>query len=61
MYAYLSPDVHPANAAPKASSGDFPTVLYDVVSKRSSVIQGSLTIEELNQLLDELAAHSGKQ
>ncbi|KAJ8521547.1 hypothetical protein ONZ45_g1752 [Pleurotus djamor] len=44
-----------------ASSGDFPTVLYDVVSKRSSVIQGSLTIEELNQLLDELAAHSGKQ
>ncbi|KZT10103.1 DNA ligase 4 [Laetiporus sulphureus 93-53] len=42
------------------SSGDFPTVLYEVISKRSSVIEGSLTIDELNDLLDELAQNIGK-
>ncbi|KAG6812748.1 hypothetical protein H0H92_000794 [Tricholoma furcatifolium] len=43
------------------TSGDFPTVLYEVVSKRSSVIEGSLSIDELNDLLDELAQSMGKQ
>ncbi|KAH9839814.1 DNA ligase 4 [Rhodofomes roseus] len=42
------------------SSGDFPTVLYEVVSKRSSVIEGSLTVDELNDVLDELAKNMGK-
>ncbi|KIP10052.1 hypothetical protein PHLGIDRAFT_125880 [Phlebiopsis gigantea 11061_1 CR5-6] len=42
------------------SSGDFPTVLYEVISKRSSVIQGSLSIEELNDILDSLAMNIGK-
>ncbi|KAL0953630.1 hypothetical protein HGRIS_004835 [Hohenbuehelia grisea] len=43
------------------SSGDFSTVLYDVVSKRSSVIEGSLTVDQLNDILDELAKYMGKQ
>lgn len=43
------------------TSGDFPTVLYEVVSKRSSVIEGSLSIDELNDILDELAKNMGKQ
>ncbi|KAM6496937.1 DNA ligase IV [Amanita muscaria] len=43
------------------SSGDFSTVLYEVVSKRSSVVEGSLTIDDLNDLLDELAKNMGKQ
>ncbi|KIY47685.1 ATP-dependent DNA ligase [Fistulina hepatica ATCC 64428] len=43
------------------TSGDFPTVLYDVVSKRSSVIKGSLSIEQVNELLDDLARSSGKR
>ncbi|KIK09022.1 hypothetical protein K443DRAFT_672060 [Laccaria amethystina LaAM-08-1] len=42
-------------------SGDFPTVLYEVVSKRSSVIEGSLSIDELNDILDDLAKNMGKQ
>jgi hypothetical protein len=37
------------------SSGDFPTVLYEVVSARSSVTQGSLTVDELNEVLDDLS------
>nr|GAT46734.1 DNA ligase 4 [Mycena chlorophos] len=40
------------------ASGDFPTVLYDVVQKRSSVIEGSLSIDELNGILDDLAKNS---
>ncbi|KAF9499593.1 ATP-dependent DNA ligase [Pleurotus eryngii] len=44
-----------------SSSGDFSAVLFDVVSKRSSVIEGTLTIDHLNELLDELAASMGKQ
>jgi hypothetical protein len=44
-----------------ATSGDFPTVLYEVVSKRSSVIEGSLSIDDLNDILDELAKNMGKQ
>ncbi|TFK71638.1 DNA ligase 4 [Pluteus cervinus] len=43
------------------SSGDFPTVLYEVVSKRSSVIEGSLTVDDLNELLDELAKNMGNK
>ncbi|KAF8638944.1 hypothetical protein AX16_010418 [Volvariella volvacea WC 439] len=43
------------------TSGDFPTVLYEVVSKRSSVIEGSLTVEDLNDLLDELSKNMGHQ
>ncbi|KAI0272769.1 ATP dependent DNA ligase domain-containing protein [Gloeopeniophorella convolvens] len=41
------------------SSGDFPTVMYEVISKRSSVVEGSLTIDELNDALDEIS-RSGK-
>ncbi|KAI0322809.1 DNA ligase 4 [Amylostereum chailletii] len=43
------------------SSGDFPTVLFEVVSKRSSVVEGGLTIEELNDMLDELSKNTTKQ
>ncbi|KAJ7077844.1 DNA ligase IV [Mycena belliarum] len=43
------------------TSGDFPTVLFEVVSKRSSVIEGSLSIDELNDILDELSKTMGKQ
>ncbi|KAF7294400.1 DNA ligase [Mycena kentingensis (nom. inval.)] len=43
------------------SSGDFPTVLYDVISKRTSVVEGSLTVDELNGILDELARNNGKK
>ncbi|KAJ3483114.1 hypothetical protein NLI96_g6529 [Meripilus lineatus] len=42
------------------SSGDFPTVLYEVVSKRSSIIEGTLSIEDLNDTLDLLAQNMGK-
>ncbi|EKM49973.1 uncharacterized protein PHACADRAFT_178599 [Phanerochaete carnosa HHB-10118-sp] len=44
----------------EASAGDFPTVLYEVISKRSSVIQGSLSVEDVNDVLDELAKNGGK-
>ncbi|CDO73307.1 hypothetical protein BN946_scf185008.g69 [Trametes cinnabarina] len=42
------------------SSGDFPTVLYEVVNKRSSVVEGSMTVDEVNDVLDELAQNMGK-
>lgn len=42
------------------NAGDFPTVLYDLVSKRSSVTTGTLRVDQLNDLLDELAACGGK-
>jgi len=48
-------------SSPQKSSGDFPTVLFEVVSKRSSVIEGSLTVDEVNEILDELAKNMGKQ
>ncbi|GBE86558.1 DNA ligase 4 [Sparassis crispa] len=41
-------------------SGDFPTVLYEVISKRSSVIEGSLSIDEVNEALDQLSRNMGK-
>ncbi|KAN0088925.1 ATP dependent DNA ligase domain containing protein [Tylopilus felleus] len=44
-----------------SGSGDFSNVLYEVVSKRSSVVDGSLSIEDLNGILDELAQNMGKQ
>ncbi|KZT27881.1 ATP-dependent DNA ligase [Neolentinus lepideus HHB14362 ss-1] len=43
------------------SSGYFPNVLYEVVTKRSSVIEGTLTVDELNEILDELSEYGGKQ
>lgn len=43
------------------ASGDFPTVLYEVVSKRSSVIEGGLSIDDLNHTLDEISQNMGKQ
>ncbi|KAL1747949.1 DNA ligase IV-like protein [Schizophyllum fasciatum] len=43
-----------------AASGDFPTVLYEVVRKRSSVTSSSLTIDEINDMLDQLADTSNK-
>ena len=43
------------------SAGDFPTVLYEVISKRSSVIEGTMTIDEVNAILDEISRDLGKQ
>lgn len=43
------------------SAGDFPIVLYDVVSKRSSVVEGTLSVDDLNELLDEVSMNIGKQ
>ena len=45
----------------KKSAGDFPTVLFEVISKRSSVVEGTMTIGELNDILDELCKDIGKQ
>ncbi|KAI9440740.1 ATP dependent DNA ligase domain-containing protein [Lactarius indigo] len=45
---------------PDRSSGDFPTVFYEVVAKRSSVIEGSLTIDDLNGALDEISKNISK-
>ncbi|KAJ3889259.1 DNA ligase 4 [Lentinula edodes] len=44
-----------------SSAGDFPGILWDVVHKRSSVVEGTLNIQELNDLLDELSNSMGKQ
>ncbi|KZS94450.1 DNA ligase 4 [Sistotremastrum niveocremeum HHB9708] len=41
-------------------AGDFPTVLFEVLSKRSSVMETTLTIAEVNAALDELAEAAGK-
>ncbi|KAF8582783.1 DNA ligase 4 [Ramaria rubella] len=41
-------------------AGDFPMVLFEVISKRSNVMEGTLDIERLNKLLDELAKAGGK-
>ena len=45
----------------KKTSGDFSTVLYEVISKRSSVIEGSMSIDEVNAILDEISKDLGKQ
>ncbi|KAJ3711055.1 ATP dependent DNA ligase domain-containing protein [Lentinula raphanica] len=44
-----------------STAGDFSGILWDVVHKRSSVVEGSLNIQELNDLLDELSNLMGKQ
>lgn len=36
-------------------------MLYEVVSKRSSVVDGSLSVDDLNGILDELSQNMGKQ
>ena len=43
------------------TAGDFPTVLFEVISKRSSVIEGTLTVDDVNDILDELSKDMGKQ
>ncbi|KAF5388657.1 hypothetical protein D9757_004750 [Collybiopsis confluens] len=45
----------------KEASGDFPSVVFEVVKKRSTVIESTLKIDELNSLLDELSNSIGKQ
>lgn len=42
------------------STGDFPSVLYDVLSKRSSVTTTSLSIGDVNDALDEISKAAGK-
>ena len=36
-------------------------MLYEVVSKRSSVVEGSLSVEDMNDILDELSQNIGKR
>lgn len=43
-----------------AISGDFPNILNEVVGKRSSVATGSLTVEKVNDMLDQLADTSNR-
>ncbi|KAH9167381.1 ATP dependent DNA ligase domain-containing protein [Lactarius sanguifluus] len=47
-------------SGPDRSSGDFPTVFYEVVAKRSSVIEGTLTIDDLNDALNEMSKNISK-
>ncbi|KAH9975651.1 ATP dependent DNA ligase domain-containing protein [Russula compacta] len=47
-------------SGPDRSSGDFPTVLHEVVAKRSSVIEGSLNIDEINTALDDISRNISK-
>lgn len=42
------------------AAGDFPTVLLEVVQKRSSVMKGTMRVDQVNACLDDLAACSGK-
>jgi hypothetical protein len=37
------------------ATGDFASVLYQTIGSRSSVAEGTLTIDELNLLLDSLS------
>ncbi|KAJ2930609.1 hypothetical protein H1R20_g6480, partial [Candolleomyces eurysporus] len=43
------------------ASGDFPQVLYEVVKKRSSITEGTLTIDDVNEVLNDLAKTIRKQ
>ncbi|KAF9785002.1 DNA ligase 4 [Thelephora terrestris] len=45
----------------RSTSGDFPSILHEVIGKRSSVIRGTLTIDDLNRYLDEITENIGKQ
>lgn len=51
----------PSHNPQRSTSGDFPSILHEVISKRSSVIQGTLTIDDLNRYLDEITENIGKQ
>ncbi|OJT11573.1 DNA ligase 4, partial [Trametes pubescens] len=42
------------------SAGDFPTVLSEIIDKRCCVMKGSLTIDDVNGVLDQLAQNMGK-
>ncbi|KAI0078668.1 ATP-dependent DNA ligase [Panus rudis PR-1116 ss-1] len=42
------------------TSGDFPQVLLEVVKQRSSVTSTTLTVQDVNDILDQLAANMGK-
>jgi DNA ligase 4 len=33
--------------------------MYEVIRKRSSVTEGTLTVDELNEVLDGLSKHTG--
>jgi DNA ligase-4 len=50
-----------SNVPQKSTSGDFPSIIHEVISKRSSVTKGTLTIDDLNQYLDEITENIGNQ
>lgn len=45
----------------RSTSGDFSSILHEVISRRSTVIKGTLTIDDLNRYLDEITENIGKQ
>lgn len=59
MWASPSAEIDQLFISLQRNSGDFATVLYEVVNKRSSVAEGTLTIDDLNAILDELAENNG--
>lgn len=54
-------DLLNSNLPQRFTSGDFSSILHEVISKRSSVIKGTLTIDDLNRYLDEITENIGKQ
>jgi DNA ligase 4 len=44
----------------RSVAGDFPGLAYEIIVKRSTVTNGSLHIDQLNDLLDELSRRGGK-
>jgi DNA ligase 4 len=50
-----------SNVPQRSTSGDFPSILHEVISKRSSVIKGTLTIDDLNRYLNEITESIGNQ
>ena len=44
----------------RGTVGDFTTTLWEVVAKRSTVMEGTLRIDQLNELLDELSRSGSK-
>ena len=44
----------------RGTVGDFTTTLWEVVAKRSTVMEGKLRIDQLNELLDELSRSGSK-
>jgi len=60
--ATTGPHIFPnSDILQRSTSGDFSSILHEVISKRSSVIQGTLTIDDLNRYLDEITENIGKQ